>query len=394
MNLPPAIIIGLDSLPGIQAARILAGYGAPVIAIAARPDHYCCKTNVCQQIHFADTQTPAFIRLLCDIGPTLPQKGVLIPCSDMSVWHISQQRDLLRPYYHVLLPPHHTLEMLLDKVAFYTFAQQQGLPIAPTRFLHNRADAESAAAEMTFPCVLKPPKRTPAWSSQTHHKVYKVARADQLLPLYDQCSQWAHPLILQRWVEGPETHLYSCNCYFNAHGEPLVDFTAHKLRQWPPGTGSSSLGEACQNEAVRNAALTLFRRVGYHGLGYMELKQDAISAEYCIMEVNVGRPTVRSAIAEAGGVALLYAAYCDAIGAPPPPNLQQSDQPVKWVHLHYDARSAFYYWRRGELTLLDWAHSWRGIGGYAVWSRRDPAPFLYDVFTTLVRGISRSSKGS
>ena len=46
----PAIIIGLDSLPGIQLARLLAWRGVPVIAIARRPDHYCCKTHVCQQI--------------------------------------------------------------------------------------------------------------------------------------------------------------------------------------------------------------------------------------------------------------------------------------------------------------------------------------------------------
>ncbi|MCB0081239.1 MAG: hypothetical protein KDE47_09925, partial [Caldilineaceae bacterium] len=389
VNRPPAIIIGLDSLPGIQAARILAAHAVPVIAIAARPAHYCCKTNVCQQILFADTQSSDFIQTLCALGPTLPQKGVLIPCSDMSVWHISTHRDLLHPYYHVLLPPHPTLAMLLDKVAFYTYAQQQALPIAPTRFLHSRADAERAAAAMPFPCVLKPPKRTPAWTRQTHHKVYQVASADQLLPLYDQCAQWTSPLILQQWVAGPESNLYSCNCYFNAEGESLVDFTARKLRQWPPGAGSSSLGEACINDTVRNVALTLFRRVGYHGLGYMELKQDAISGDYFIMEVNVGRPTVRSAIAEAGGVALHYAAYCSAIGAPLPPNLQQSGQPVKWVHLHYDARSAFHYWRRGELTLRDWLRSWRGIGGYAVWSRRDPAPFFCDIVTTIGRGIGK-----
>ena len=94
-------------------------------------------------------------------------------------------------------------------------------------------------------------------------------------------------------------------------------------------------------------------------------------------------------IAEAGGVALHYAAYCSAIGAPLPPNLQQGGQPVKWVHLHYDARSAFHYWRRGELTLRDWLRSWRGIGGYAVWSRRDPAPFFCDIVTTIGRGIGK-----
>ena len=226
MTLPPAIIVGLDSLPGIQAARILAAHNVPVIAIAARPEHYCCKTRVSQQILFADTQTDDFIRVLRKLGPTLRQKSVLIPCSDMSVWHISRHREELLPYFYVLLPSHRTLEMLLDKAAFYTYAQQQGLPIAPTRFLRSRGDAIRAASEIRFPCVLKPPKRSPAWTTQTGHKVYKVESADQLLPLYDQCAQWVDTLILQQWVEGPESNLYSCNCYFNDAGEPLVDFVA------------------------------------------------------------------------------------------------------------------------------------------------------------------------
>ena len=59
-----------------------------------------------------------------------------------------------------------------------------------------------------------------------------------------------------------------------------------KVRQWPPGTGSSSLGVSCQNEAVRHAALTLFRDVGYHGLHHPDLdfklareRQNFVSSE-------------------------------------------------------------------------------------------------------------------
>jgi predicted ATP-grasp superfamily ATP-dependent carboligase len=384
---PPAIVIGLDSLPGIQLARILAAHGVPVIAIARQPEHCYCKTRVCQRILYADTQTDEFIQTLIDLAPSLAQPAVLFPCTDMSVWHISEQQDVLAAWYRILLPSHAVLATLLDKLAFYTYAQQMGLPIPPTFFLQTRRDAETAARQLTFPCVLKPPKRTPRWTTNSPQKVYKAETAAELLALYDRCAAWSDKLIVQQWVHGPDANLYSCNCYFDAAGKPVVAFVACKLRQWPPEAGSSCLGEECRNDLVRETALALFTRVGFHGFGYLEMKQDARTGQHFMMEANVGRPTVRAPIAEAGGVALHYAAYCDAIGAPLPANLTQTYRGAKWIHLHYDLRSALYHWRRGELTLGEWRRSWQGIKGDALWSRDDPAPFWYDLLTTAGRFI-------
>ena len=61
----------------------------------------------------------------------------------------------------------------------------------------------------------------------------------------------------------------------------------------------------------------------------------------------------RSATAEISGVELLYTMYCDAIGWPLPANREQMYQGVKWIYLRHDFQSAFYRWRRGELTLKE-----------------------------------------
>ncbi|MCI0395212.1 MAG: carboxylate--amine ligase [Chloroflexi bacterium] len=386
---PPAIVIGLDSLPGIQAARILAGRGIPVLAIARRPDHYCCRTNVCQQILLADTQNGAFIQTLLALGARLPQKAVLFPCTDMAVWHVSHSRQLLEPCYYVMLPEHNVVETLMDKVKFYTYAQRERLPLPRTFFLHNRAEAEAAAAALAYPAVLKPALRTPAWTTHSEHKVYQVANATELLAVYDRCARWTETLVAQEWIAGPDANLFSCNCYFDAAGRPPVTFVARKLRQWPPQVGVSCLGQECRNDVVRETAVRLFEKAGYYGLGYLEMKQDKRTGEQFIMEANVGRPTVRSAIAEAGGVELLYTAYCDAVGWPLPAEREQQYRGVKWVHWHYDLRSAFYYWRRGELSLAEWWRSWRGRKVDAIFSWRDPVPFAADIAITIGRLLAR-----
>ena len=398
---PYAIVIGLDSMTGLQSARILAKRGVPVIAFGEDPNHPCCRTNACEQIIFGDIGYET-IRTLETLGQSLAQKAVLFPCSDRSVLLLSQHRQKLQAWYHIALPPHEIVEMLMDKVSFYTYAQEAGLAIPGTFFLRNRGDAEHAAEKLTYPCIVKPPMKTPTWEKNTKAKVYKVESAAELLALYDRCSKWAELLMAQEWIEGPDSTLYSCNCYFSAASEPLVTFIARKLRQWPPETGTSCLGEEVRNDVVLEESLRLFHSVGYHGLGYVEMKQDTRTGKHYIIEPNIGRPTGRSAISEAGGVELLYTKYCALVGRPLPPNRQQQYKGVKWIYFRRDLQSAFAYWRQGKLTLKDWAASWRGKKVDALFSRSDPAPFIYDFFgkplQLLTKGIQahvtgRSQKG-
>lgn len=386
---PYAIVVGLDSLPGIQTARILARHEVPVIGIARRIHHYCCRTKVCRRILHADTQSAGLVDVLSLLGPTLDQRAVLYPCTDASVLLVSQFRNQLAEWYNIALPGPHVVRLLMDKVCFYEFAHREGFRLPRTVVLRTEDDVERTIEELAFPCILKPGLRTPTWTRHSPSKVYRVQKAQDLRAYYDRCSKWANPLIVQEWVEGSDANLYSCNCYFSADSRPVATFVARKLRQWPPLAGISCLGEECRNDVVLGEAVRLFRQVGFFGLGYLEMKRDERTGEHFIIEANVGRPTVRSAIAEAGGVELLYAMYCDAAGWPRPTRLEQRYRGVKWIHLHYDFRSALTYWRQGDLTFRDWRHSVRGPKAYALFSWRDPAPFLGDVQSTLKRGARR-----
>ena len=376
---PHAIVIGLDSMQGIQAARILAGHDIPVIALASDPKHHSCRTKVCERILFVDTAGEELLEILETLGRELEQKAVLFPCQDKFVALVSRHRGRLEASYHVMLADPDIVDMLMDKIRFYRYAQEAGLPIPPTFFLNSRSDAERAARKLEFPCILKPPLRSPEWDRHTKSKVFKASGPDELLTLYDQTRLWSDTLIAQQWVEGTDADLYSCNCYFSADSEPIVTFVARKLRQWPPRVGSSCLGEECRNDVVLNETVRLFRSVRYRGLGYVEMKRDARSGKHFIIEPNIGRPTGRSAIAEAGGVELLYTMYCEAVGLPYPKNLEQKYEGVKWIDLRHDFQSAMHYWRNGELSLREWWRSWRGRKAYALFSWSDPAPFLWDL---------------
>jgi D-aspartate ligase len=383
----PAVVVGLDCITGLQAARILAARGVPVIGVASDPKHFCCRTRIVQEVITADTEGPGLIAALEFLGSQLPGPAVLIPCTDASVLQIAHARQRLAGSYRIVLPETDVLLTLQDKIRFVRFAESIGLPVPATFLLHTRAEAEKAAVALSYPCMLKPTVRTPRWQSHSTVKVYRAESEDELLALYDRCSAWADELVAQEWIEGGDSELFSCNCYLDRHSVPQVWFVARKLRQWPPRIGVSCLGEECRNDTVRDYALQIFQKSGYQGLAYLEVKRDPNTGRHYLIEANLGRPTGRSAIVEAGGVDLLLTVYRDALGLPLPRSRTQRFTGAKWIFWRQDLRSALFYWRNGELSVTDWLRSLRGSKACAVFSWTDPLPFAWDLASSLSRAM-------
>ena len=390
IRLPPVVVIGLDCITGLQAARTLARHGVPVIGIASDVRHYCCRTRVCERIVEADTTSDELIPALEALASTLDQRAVLLPCTDLSVLAISRGRTRLADAYWMALPANDVVELLTDKAAFYAYAQDRGFPIPRTWLLASREEADEVAHSLTFPCVVKPPLKTPLWERNAREKAYKARNRDELLAIYDEVGHAAPSLLVQEWISGGEGEHFTCNCYFDRQSTPLVTFVTRKIRQWPPQTGAGSLAVESRNDVVAEETVRLFSSVGFWGLGYLEMKRDPQTGKHLIIEPNVGRPTGRSATAEAAGVELLYAMYCDVLGLPLPEALAQRFVGTKWIYFGRDIRSALYYWRRKELSIRAWLESLRGPKVDAVFSWSDPMPFCFDAWRalTLIRQSS------
>lgn len=390
----PAVVIGLDCITGLQTARILASRGVPVVGIACERKHFACRSRAVHRLISSPTAGEPLLAALHELAGDLAatRLAVLFPCTDAAVTTLSAARERLDARYRLLLPDHGIVERLMDKRAFSEYATSRGLPIPRTVCLRTRGDAERAASELTFPVALKPAVKTARWCRLAKAKAFKVADAAELLAQYDRCAGWTGELIAMEWVVGGEDCLYSCNAYFDAKGRPLATFVARKLRQWPPETGTSCLGEEVRNDVVLEETLRLFQGAGFHGLAYLEMKRDERSGRHYIIEPNIGRPTGRSAIAEAGGVELLLTAYRDAVGEPLPESRQQTYGDAKWVYLRHDLQAAAHHWRRGDLSVRDYLRSISGPKVDAVWTGRDPLPFVLDLWRALRKPVKSTHR--
>jgi predicted ATP-grasp superfamily ATP-dependent carboligase len=381
---PAAVVVGLDNITGLQTARILADRGVRVYGVAANRRHFGARTNACVDVVESRLTGPALVDTLRRLARRLgPDPAVLVPCTDGAVWALSSYRHELADLFRLPLGDHDGVDLLMDKVRFADHAKMHGLAAPRTEVMRSRADAVKAAEVLSWPCVVKPPVKAEEWLAHTTAKGIPARSSQELLEIYDRVADWAPVLLAQEWVEGPENALFSCNAYFDAAGVPLVTFVARKLRQWPPQVGTSASGEECRNDEVIEETLRVFGSVGFHGLAYLEMKRDSRTGSMLIIEPNVGRPTGRSAIAEGGGVELVYTAYCDAAGLPLPTNRTQQYVGTTWLDLRRDVQAAVVGIRRDELTAREWVSSLRGPRTHAIWSARDPRPFATDLTNVL-----------
>src|SRR4029079_2075622 len=67
---PPAVVIGVDSITGLQTARVLTRHGVPVFGIARHRHHPGCRTNACRALVYAGARDEELIAALHQLART------------------------------------------------------------------------------------------------------------------------------------------------------------------------------------------------------------------------------------------------------------------------------------------------------------------------------------
>jgi D-aspartate ligase len=379
---PSAVIVGLDTLAGLQTARLLRRRGIPVVGVAADRRHPACHTRSCVEIVIAAPAGEELLEVLVQLGTAYPG-AVLIPCTDAAVSTIATARYRLEDL-RIVLPPTEVIDTLAHEHRLAAHAAAHGIPVPAGRTITSVSDAVGAADQLGFPIAVKPVFRTPAWGA-----------AGASVLRFDDPATWIRSapsllerspaLRLQEWINGPHVETYSCTVYVSPQGIPIRTFVARKVRQWPPVVGNSCCEVAVHDDDIRDLALDTISPLPFFGLGSIEVRRDTRTGRDVVVDANVGRPTGRSAIAEAVGVELLLTLYLDAIGARLPDAVEQRDQPMTWFHLSQDLRASWLAIRRGQLTVAGWWRSLRGPTFFADLDRHDPMPTLVAIGQALGR---------
>src|SRR5262245_58626567 len=100
---PPAVVVGLDNITGLQTARILDARGVPVVGVAADIHHFGSRTNTCAHVVASPLSGEPLVETLSGLARRLGREAVLIPCTDGAVRSLSERRAELPPSYRLPL---------------------------------------------------------------------------------------------------------------------------------------------------------------------------------------------------------------------------------------------------------------------------------------------------
>jgi len=357
---------------GLGVARSLARERVPVWLLdsdAQRPEmrtHAAKPVTVCS-LH-GETLVEELVRLAAAQFSGL--RPVLLLTQEESVKTVSHHRDRLSALYRFSLPTVDRVDTLLHKQGFQSLAEQLGSPIPP--LVHVRALADLPAIEnLRYPVVIKPGERNTAYGYQ-FKKAYRVERATEGVELIRRILPVMADVVVQEWIEGPDSNIYFCLQYLGKQGQVAASFTGRKIRSWPPQVGGTASCVAAPEAHEELTAMTaqFFQAAGVIGMASMEYKRDSRSGEFRMVEPTVGRTDYQEEVATLNGINLPYAAWCSELDLPFPP-ADMKGRLVVWRVRSEDMQSA-----AAQSQSAKQGYPRGGHVADALWRWRDPMPSL------------------
>ena len=384
----PALVLGAG-VNGLGVARSLARAGVPVWLLDSddrRPEMYtrAAKPLKIDVLH-GETLIEELLRLSAERFSA--QRPVLLLTQEESVKTLSQHRERLTQRYRFSLPAQDVVDALQHKHGFQRLAERFHAPIPP--LVHVKSPADLPALEgLRYPVVIKPGERHAEYSRQ-FKKAYRVENFADAIDLVRRILPVMADVVVQEWTEGPDSSIYFCLQYLDAHGQVTASFTGRKIRSWPPQVGgtASCMPAPEAHEELSELTARFFQDVGAIGMAGMEYKRDARTGEFRMVEPTIGRTDYQAEVATLNGVNLPYVAYCDELGTPPPASMQTA-RLLAWRVRSEDIQSAAAQGQRVKQGFDD-------VDGVrdALWRWSDPLPNLMQNWRRIRRALqTRTAK--
>ncbi len=371
-----------EELSALGAVRSLAQANVPCFVTVTPAHRGTMRSRYAVQVPIDSFIDDALLEPLEDLARRLDRPLVLLPTNDDAASTISRHRDRLAARFRFCLPSHDLLLAMARKKDFQDRAEALGCPVPRSVHVTSAADVP-AIAGLSFPCIVKPGRRDPAYDAQ-FAKAYLMEEPGETIALVRQLLKTLPDIIVQDYIDGPNENIHFCLQYRAASGQVLASFTGRKLRSLPPDRGITASCVAAPEVAEELERLTeqFFGPVGVVGLCSMEYKFDAKRKRFLMVEPTAGRINWQEEIATLNGVNLPYAAWRDLSGLPPFPRTVGSAG-VGW-------RNSYAHWHPSWLRRRDAAGFPEGTRVVdAHWRLDDPLPALAEAYGWLHRQVAK-----
>jgi D-aspartate ligase len=315
----------------------------------------------------------AALERLRSIAAQAGGRPLLIAADDVAALFVDRRLAELRELFLLPEQPSGLPAELSNKRRLHERCIELGIPTPDGRVPRSFAEAREAAALLGFPLVVKAADPRELGVAGGPASVTIVRNAGQLDELLARADRGALPeLLFQEYIPGDATSVWMFNGYFGGDGTCAIGIVGQKIRQAPPRTGATSLGIVVENEAVRELCTTLLERIGYRGIIDMGVRFDGRDGTYKVLDVNPRIGASFRLFVARNGLDVARASYLDLTGQAIPAAVV--DPGRRWWVEDRDTVTVIKLMRAGELGLLSYFRSLRGVNERALLARDDLRP--------------------
>lgn len=404
-NIITCIVLG-GSTNALGQIRAIHELGYKCINIVEKGAHdWSSKSRLCEGIVSPHpfTHKEEVLDLLHSIINQQKTRPFIFFASDDWMDLIGENEEDFRKKAFIPQSPWNKLSKLYNKKYLYRIAEENGIPYPITLEFTSLKGISGRDLNMTPPYIVKP-QETVSQNLLNEKGIHSYHRT-QKFDTKEELDKWINrllaneidmPVLIQEFIPGDATTLYTLTSYSNEDGRMLAGSVGHKLRQFPPEAGRITSGVLENNVTVYEIGQRFLSVVGYHGLANTEFKYDLRDGKYKLMEINT-RLGAWNYSTLYSGLNLIDIAIKDTLGITyeGPTSSTKNDGAI-WYNIIYDLPAAIYLNRKfdkGEfkLSFQQWRESLKKKSFEAVWSWRDPIPFvcyLWNMGKKVVKGLS------
>jgi len=393
-NIPAAIVMGL-SPTGLHVVRTLGRAGVQVIGIARRIQAGCTSRYLSRCI--IENEENVLLEKISGIYFDLKKeqkKPVLIPTSDEDVDFVIKNAEQLKKYYSFQSSYLDGIaEKIMTKDTFYSLCEKNDV-LYPKLIETTKKDLIKIAKIIKYPCIAKPSRIHDVKEQMGGAKGWIFNDETDVILTLNHIPENSGKIIVQEIIPGPESEITLYCAHIDKHGTIRQEFTARKLRQYPPCFGSASLVQSNEERDTENISRYLLSVLGYHGIASTEYKRHPVTGKLMIIEVNV-RPSLWFSISEAAGKSVVLSLYNELAGMKQKITEINQINGIKWKYGTKDAWSKIYYKIKKNIILPEPDINVAGISKkviYPVYDTDDIMPIFTEIYSITKKAISRMLK--
>lgn len=278
---PLAVVLSSDAV-GLGAVRSLHVADIPTVVVMMDPWEPVRASRFGRKV-LVPKSTDTDAAILDVLARIDGERPILIPTSDHLTYFVSKHRAKLEQRFRCCIPPDSAIQIVLDKAKDTALFQGDGIPLPRT----VQALPSSPAAlirELGLPLIVKPrtfvDKETLGWRNVIIRSQHD---ADTF---YKENRARFGSVIAQELIPGPDDTLWEAICLYDAKSAVTRAFTFRKHSTMPAHYGATARGISERSEALVDLAAKVGKRLGYVGIGDIDVKYDARDGQYKYLELN------------------------------------------------------------------------------------------------------------